>query len=132
MGNTNSFLNIDNIELVKVNYISRKEAELTLIEDTNHFMDIDGTLRFNLDDDYDFLCDFSYDKQVTNTVLILDGRPIEYDDEILTNFIILSCEKIDENLYQMNVKLGENTEIEKLILNVKNFWKNNTIGDNLK
>ena len=32
----------------------------------------------------------------------------------------------------MNVKLGENTEIEKLILNVKNFWKNNTIGDNLK
>ena len=132
MGNTKSFLNIDNIELVKVNYIAKKDAELTLFDETNHFIDIDGTLIFNLENDYDFMCDFSYDKQVTNTVLILDGRPIEYDDEILTNFIILSCEKIDENLYQMNVKLGENTEIEKLILNVKNFWKNNTIGDNLK
>ena len=132
MGNTKSFLNVDNIELVKVNSITRKDAELTLFEDTNHFMDIDGTLRFNLEDDYDFMCEFCYDKQVTNTVLIMNGRPIEFDDEKLTNFVILSCEKIDENIYQMNIKLDGNTEINNLILNVKNFWKNNTIGDNLK
>ena len=123
MGNTNSNLNLENLEFIKVHSITRKDAELTVIEDTHNFIDIDGTLRFNTDDGMDFFCDFTYDRQVTNTLLVYDEKPIEYDDEKLINFIILSCEKKKENIYEMSIKLDNHLEIEKLILNVKNIYR---------
>ena len=123
MGNTKSYLNIDNLEFIKVNSITRKDADLTVIDETHHFLDIDGTLRFNTDDGMDFFCDFTYDRQVTNTLLVYDEKPIEYDDEKLINFTILACEKKRENIYEMSIKLEHHFEIDKLILNVKNFYR---------
>lgn len=130
MGNVKSYINYENLELIKVKYITQKNAELNMEE--FQFKEIDGCLRFNIDDDDDFFCNFSYDNQIRNTVLILNGTPIEFDDEKLSEFIILSCDKIDENIYQLNVKLSKKNEIDKLILNVNYFWKNNLLGDNLE
>lgn len=123
MGNTKSYLNLENLELIKVNSITRKDADLTVIDETHHFLDIDGTLRFNTEYGMDFFCDFTYDRQVTNTLLVYDEKPIEYEDEKLTNFTILACEKKREDIYEMVIKLDNNIEVDKLILNVKNFWR---------
>ena len=53
MGNVKSYINYENLELIKVKYITQKNAELTMEE--LQFKEIDGCLRFNIDDDDDFL-----------------------------------------------------------------------------
>ena len=122
MGNTKSTLNIEDIELNKISYITKKEAEINFIEDTHNFIDVDGTLCFVSADDLIFYCDFSYDKQITNTIIVHNGSPIEYDNELLHNFIILFVKQLEQNLFEMHIKT-ENNEIEKILLNVNRFWK---------
>ena len=122
MGNHKSKININDIELVYVSNINRIDADFVSIDDNHNFCDIDGKLCFKLFDDIDFFCDFTYQHQINNTVLIMDGKPIEYDDSRLENFLILFCNKINDNLYELIIKINDNDKLDKLYLNVKNIY----------
>ena len=75
---------------------------------------------FKLKNGSDFFCDFNYDNQINN-ILIMNGKPIEYDDIRLENFNFI-YQQSDFNLYEMIIKLNNKNNLDKLYLNVKKIY----------
>ena len=122
MSNHKSKINLNDIELVDVLYITRVDADILSFNNNKDFLDIDGSLCFKLKNGSDFFCDFNYDNQINNTLLIMNGKPIEYDDIRLENFLILYINKIHSNLYEILIKFNNKNNLDKLYLNVKNIY----------